>query len=612
MLAFESDYAPAGGAALDQVIGLSVAALLITILLGVVGWAHRTERINWIQKLGDWLTAKIGLPGWTILTAIVIAGSLAVALLGYLWDVSLHAGRGRDDGPLANPAHYLILIGLFGTFISGMVGIVFKRNGDKPARSAVRITRKWFAPVSSLFIAGSGLYALLGFPLDDVWHRLFGQDVTLWGPTHLMLIGGAGLATVGIVMMHAELTLSDDYDSTSTIGSWLLKATLAVSFGVMLVGLSVFQGEFDFGIAQFRMGFAPLMIALAGAFSLIAARIYAGAGAAIIAALTFLGIRWVVSFTVGDIFGEAHHWFPLYLGSAIVIELVALTPLLRNKLAFGAVAGLLVGTVGTATEKVWNDYFFPFEWARDMWVEGLIVTVPVAIAAGLCGALFAMGLQGDLPKPKISAGIVVASLLVLSAAVANLLWATVPENATVNITATQVETEIGPAIEIEVEVQPADLIDDEYTWVQLMAWQGGGPGVVSDNLERTGQNTWVSTQPIPIEGNWKTVLRVQDGRMLTAAPVYLPEDRAIDAAELPVEAEMTRPFMPEIELLQRERNFDAPSWLWGASNAVVLICSLIMVWGLSAGTARISNTMRQEAALASGGAPADAPKEESV
>ena len=30
-----------------------------------------------------------------------------------------------------------------------------------------------------------------GFPLDDVWHRLFGQDVTLWGPTHLMLIGGA-------------------------------------------------------------------------------------------------------------------------------------------------------------------------------------------------------------------------------------------------------------------------------------------------------------------------------------------------------------------------------------------------------------------------------------
>ena len=38
----------------------------------------------------------------------------------------------------------------------------------------------------------SAAFALIGFPLDDVWHRIFGQDVTLWGPTHLMLIGGAG------------------------------------------------------------------------------------------------------------------------------------------------------------------------------------------------------------------------------------------------------------------------------------------------------------------------------------------------------------------------------------------------------------------------------------
>ena len=41
-------------------------------------------------------------------------------------------------------------------------------------------------------MAGCGLYALMGFPLDDIWHRIFGQDVTLWGPTHLMMIGGAG------------------------------------------------------------------------------------------------------------------------------------------------------------------------------------------------------------------------------------------------------------------------------------------------------------------------------------------------------------------------------------------------------------------------------------
>ena len=65
----------------------------------------------------------------------------------------------------------------------------------------MRITGQWFAPVSGIYLAGCGLYALIGFPLDDVWHRLFGQDVTLWGPTHLMLIGGAGLATIASAIL---------------------------------------------------------------------------------------------------------------------------------------------------------------------------------------------------------------------------------------------------------------------------------------------------------------------------------------------------------------------------------------------------------------------------
>ena len=67
---------------------------------------------------------------------------------------------------------------------------------DKPGPAAVRITRNWYAPVGGLLMAGCGLYAMIGFPLDDIWHRIFGQDVTLWGPTHLMMIGGAGFSAV--------------------------------------------------------------------------------------------------------------------------------------------------------------------------------------------------------------------------------------------------------------------------------------------------------------------------------------------------------------------------------------------------------------------------------
>ena len=57
-------------------------------------------------------------------------------------------------------------------------------------------------------MAAAGGFALIGFPLDDVWHRLFGQDVTLWGPTHLMLIGGASISLIGQGILLAEGTRS--------------------------------------------------------------------------------------------------------------------------------------------------------------------------------------------------------------------------------------------------------------------------------------------------------------------------------------------------------------------------------------------------------------------
>ena len=75
---------------------------------------------------------------------------------------------------------------------------------EKPSPTAVRITDGWYAPLGGVLIAAAGAFSLVGFPLDDVWHRLFGQDVTLWGPTHLMLIGGAAMTLVGLAVLLVE------------------------------------------------------------------------------------------------------------------------------------------------------------------------------------------------------------------------------------------------------------------------------------------------------------------------------------------------------------------------------------------------------------------------
>src|SRR4051794_30756016 len=127
------------------------------------------------------------MPGWVSLPAGLATVSLLTAVFGMYWDISLHIDNGRDPGPLANPAHYFILVGLFGVLASGVLSIALT-GPDKPSKGAIRLPNGWWAPLGAVVVITCGAVSLLAFPLDDIWHRLFGQDVTLWGPTHLLLM----------------------------------------------------------------------------------------------------------------------------------------------------------------------------------------------------------------------------------------------------------------------------------------------------------------------------------------------------------------------------------------------------------------------------------------
>ena len=48
--------------------------------------------------------------------------------------------------------------------------------------------------------------------------------------------------------------------------------------GGLLIGLSTFQAEFDFGVPQFDFLFQPMLIALAASIGLVSARLWGGAG----------------------------------------------------------------------------------------------------------------------------------------------------------------------------------------------------------------------------------------------------------------------------------------------------------------------------------------------
>ncbi|MCX6466919.1 MAG: hypothetical protein NTW05_25530 [Pseudonocardiales bacterium] len=571
----------AGGAALDQILIATAGAGVLTALLLVLGWGHRTGRITLLARgaaMAERSPLTRGLPGWVGLPTIVAMVALITALLGMYWDISLHITNGRDEGPLANIAHYPILFGLFGLFAAGVLAMVLPAPGERPGPAAVRITRDWHAPVGGVLLAAAGFYALLGFPLDDVWHRVFGQDVTLWGPTHLMLIGGAGLSLVALAVLDREGRLARAARPGQTPLARYL--TLGMMMGGFLIGLSVFQAEWDFGVPQFRMVHQPYLIAVAAACALVTARLVVGRGGALFAVGFCLLVRGGVSVVVGPVLGELFAAVPLYLAEAVLVELAAVA-LRRRRLAFGAVAGLLIGTAGFAAEYAWTQVAFPLPWAPDMVAEGVLHAVLGGVAGGVLGALLVLGLEGR--PPRAAKALFAACLVLIAVCVGNALAYTVPQGASADVALGEVRD--GLADGVSVRFSPADLVDDP-TWVTVTAWQGGD--LVVEPLRPTGDGTWATDAAVPVDGTWKTLVRLHDGRALGGVEIFLPADEVLGEPEVPALAATTRPVIAEQQILQRELQDGVPAGLFTTGSLVVLALSLALVVGLAAGVARVA------------------------
>ena len=101
--------------------------------------------------------------------------------------------------------------------------------------------------------------------------------MTLWGPTYLMLIGGGSLATLGAM---ALMTRGRRRAPAATPRRGAPRRSCeyarALLVGGFLVALSTFQGEFDFGVPQFRLVLHPMLIMLAAGIGLVTARVYIG------------------------------------------------------------------------------------------------------------------------------------------------------------------------------------------------------------------------------------------------------------------------------------------------------------------------------------------------
>src|SRR5262245_56430788 len=116
------------------------------------------------------------------LAAIATTAAVALFLFGTAWDVQWHVTVGRDR--LLTAPHVLMLVGIA---LAGVVNLAALHLDLRSQRSIQ----------TGVVLSGVGaLLAGIAFVLDDYWHALYGIDVAIWAPFHVMII--TGVATAGI------------------------------------------------------------------------------------------------------------------------------------------------------------------------------------------------------------------------------------------------------------------------------------------------------------------------------------------------------------------------------------------------------------------------------
>lgn len=98
------------------------------------------------------------------------------------------------------------------------------------------------------------------------------------------------------------------------------------------------------------------------------------------------------------------------------------------------------------------------------------------------------------------------------------------------------------------------------------------------------EGVYRTTRPIPVHGGWKVLLRLHRDPAIVAVPIFMPEDAAIPAPEIPAEESSTREFEPDRALLMREAK-EAPIWITAVAYTALIAILVAWVasigWGLS-------------------------------
>jgi hypothetical protein len=157
---------------------------------------------------------------WGLLFSKLITG------WGVQWDIQWHVLIGRDSFWI--PPHVMTYAGVALAVLLSAGVLVRETLSSAPLHVGdARIRVLGFRGTRGFHLAAWGIgLTVLAAPIDDLWHRLFGLDVTLWSPPHLLGILGSAINTVACLLIAREV-----YPRQPG-----LRAAAAVIAGAMLYG----------------------------------------------------------------------------------------------------------------------------------------------------------------------------------------------------------------------------------------------------------------------------------------------------------------------------------------------------------------------------------------
>ena len=136
---------------------------------------------------------------WGMLAAKIVGG------WGLGWDIRWHLMIGRDSFWIPPHVMTYFSVGVTAVLALGVLALETRaaRGGARPAAATVTVAGLVGSRGFHLAWWGMAL-TMVAAPIDDLWHRLFGIDVTLWSPPHLLGLAGAQINTLGCVAIAME------------------------------------------------------------------------------------------------------------------------------------------------------------------------------------------------------------------------------------------------------------------------------------------------------------------------------------------------------------------------------------------------------------------------